>query len=123
MTISPPQRARPILTRLAPLAAKTLVDQVVDAIVEATARGVFLPGDRIVEAEVARALNVSRIPVREALRLLESQSVVVSERYRGMRLMSVDIDGLEKILRVRLVLEMLAGAEVMQRVAADPQVL
>jgi DNA-binding GntR family transcriptional regulator len=123
MTISPPQRARPVLTRLAPLAAKTLVDQVVDAIVEATARGVFLPGDRIVEAEVARALNVSRIPVREALRLLESQYVVVSERYRGMRLMSVDIDGLEKILRVRLVLEMLAGAEVMQRVAADPQVL
>jgi DNA-binding GntR family transcriptional regulator len=59
--------------------------QVVDAIVEATATGVFLPGDRIVEAEVARALNVSRIPVREALRILESQGIVVNERYRGMR--------------------------------------
>lgn len=114
---------RPRLTRLAPLAARTLVDQVVDAIVEATARGVFLPGDRIVEAEVARALNVSRIPVREALRLLESQSVVVSERYRGMRLMSVDIDGLDKILKVRLVLEQLAGAELMPLVAANPEVL
>ncbi len=123
MSVSPPDRPRPRLTRLTPLAARTLVDQVVDAIVEATARGVFLPGDRIVEAEVARALNVSRIPVREALRLLESQSVVVSERYRGMRLMSVDIDGLEKILKVRLVLEQLAGAEVMPRVAADPAVL
>jgi DNA-binding GntR family transcriptional regulator len=123
MSVSPPDRPRPTLTRLTPLAARTLVDQVVDAIVEATARGVFLPGDRIVEAEVARALNVSRIPVREALRLLESQSVVVSERYRGMRLMSVDIDGLERILKVRLVLEQLAGAEVMRRVAADPAVL
>jgi len=105
------------MPKLAPLTAKTLVDQVVDAIVEATARGVFLPGDRIVEAEVARALNVSRIPVREALRLLESQSVVISERYRGMRLMSVDIDGLEKILKVRLALEQLAGAEAMARIA------
>ena len=105
------------LSKLAPLEAKTLVDQVVDAIVEATARGEFLPGDRIVEAEVARALNVSRIPVREALRLLESQSVVVSERYRGMRLMSVDIYGLEKILLVRLALEQLAGAEAMRRIA------
>lgn len=123
MSVSTPDPSRPTLTRLTPLAARTLVDQVVDAIVEATARGVFLPGDRIVEAEVARALNVSRIPVREALRLLESQSVVVSERYRGMRLMSVDIHGLEKILKVRLVLEQLAGAEVMQRVAADPDVL
>ncbi|WP_112324341.1 GntR family transcriptional regulator [Oceanibium sediminis] len=108
-------KARQRLSKLGPLETKTLVDQVVDAIVEATARGEFLPGDRIVEAEVSRALNVSRIPVREALRLLESQSVVVSERYRGMRLMSVDIDGLEKILRVRLALEQLAGAEAMAR--------
>lgn len=111
------------LANLAPLAAKTLVDQVVDAIVEATAKGIFLPGDRIVEAEVARSLNVSRIPVREALRLLESQGVVVSERYRGMRLMSVNIDRLEKSLKVRLALERLAGAEVIKRAKADPSVL
>lgn len=108
-----PGPGKPGLSGLEPLAAKTLVNQVVDAIVEASARGVFLPGDRIVEAEVARALEVSRIPVREALRLLESQGVVVSERYRGMRLMSVDIDRLEKILKVRLALEKLAGAEIM----------
>lgn len=111
------------LARLAPLAARTLVDQVVDAIVEATARGDFLPGDRIVEAEVARALNVSRIPVREALRLLESQAVVVSERYRGMRLMSVDIEGLERILKVRLALEKLAGDELIARLAREPDAL
>lgn len=107
------KRIKSGLNGLVPLSAKTLVDQVVDAIVEATAQGVFLPGDRIVEAEIARALNVSRIPVREALRLLESQGVVVSERYRGMRLMSVNIDRLEKILKVRLALEKLAGAEIM----------
>ncbi len=111
------------LATLAPLSAKTLVDQVVDAIVEATAKGIFLPGDRIVEAEVARSLNVSRIPVREALRLLESQGVVVSERYRGMRLMSVNIDRLEKSLKVRLALEKLAGAEVIERARRDPGVL
>jgi DNA-binding GntR family transcriptional regulator len=99
------------------------VDQVVDAIVEAAAKGIFLPGDRIVEAEVARSLNVSRIPVREALRMLESQGVVVSERYRGMSLMSVDIDRLEKILKVRLVLEQLAGAEIMARLPHEPELL
>ena len=111
------------LAGLTPLVAKSLVNQVVDAIVEAAAKGIFLPGDRIVEAELARSLNVSRIPVREALRLLESQGVVVSERYRGMRLMSVDIDRLEKILKVRLVLEKLAGAEVMARLKTTPDVL
>lgn len=111
------------LAGLTPLVAKSLVNQVVDAIVEAAAKGVFLPGDRLVEAELARSLNVSRIPVREALRLLESQGVVVSERYRGMSLMSVDIDRLEKILKVRLALEKLAGAEVMALLKTNPKAL
>lgn len=108
---------------LAPLTAKTRVDQVVDAIVEATAKGLILPGDRIVEADLARSLNVSRVPVREALRLLESQGVVVNERYRGMKLMSVNIDRLEKTLKVRLALEKLAGAELIARAKEDPEVL
>lgn len=108
---------------LAPLAAKTRVDQVVDAIVEATAKGLILPGDRIVEADLARTLNVSRVPVREALRLLESQGVVVNERYRGMKLMSVNIDRLEKTLKVRLALEKLAGGEVIARAQKNPEVL
>jgi DNA-binding GntR family transcriptional regulator len=111
------------LSGLTPLVAKSLVNQVVDAIVEAAAKGAFLPGDRLVEAELARSLNVSRIPVREALRLLESQGVVVSERFRGMSLMSVDIDRLEKILKVRLALEKLAGAEAMARLRSDPKAL
>jgi DNA-binding GntR family transcriptional regulator len=38
------------------------------------------------------------VPIREALRLLESQGVVVSMRYRGMRLIEVSADGLRKIL-------------------------
>jgi DNA-binding GntR family transcriptional regulator len=123
MTGTPASKTSGRLTGLAPLVAKSLVNQVVDAIVEAAAKGIFLPGDRIVEAELARSLNVSRIPVREALRLLESQGVVVSERYRGMSLMSVDIDRLEKILKVRLALEQLAGVEVMARLKTDPDIL
>lgn len=108
---------------LKPIQSRSLVEEIVDAIVEATATGVFLPGDRIVEAEVARSLNVSRMPVREALRTLESQGVVVSERFRGMRLMSVDIERLEKILKVRMALECLAGAEVMKRIKDEPDIL
>jgi len=109
--------------KLAPIVAKTLVDHVVDAIVEATAKGQLLPGNRVVEAEVARSLNVSRVPVREALRLLESQGIVVNEPYRGMRLMDVNIDRLEKILKVRLALENLAGREIMERLGTDATLL
>ncbi|MFC5035117.1 GntR family transcriptional regulator [Tianweitania sediminis] len=90
-----------------------------DAIVEATATGAFLPGDRIVEAEVARALNVSRVPVREALRILESQGIVINARYRGMRLMDVTVERLEKILKVRTALETLATREVLEAIRRD----
>ena len=123
MTTADASRPKGRLAGLTPLVAKSLVNQVVDAIVEAAAKGIFLPGDRIVEAERARSLNVSRIPVREALRLLESQGVVVSERYRGMSLMSVDIDRLEKILKVRLALETLAGHEVIEKLKTDSDTL
>ena len=73
------------LKAIAPLSVKTLVDQVVDAIVEATALGVLLPGDRIVEAEIARSLNVSRIPVREALRLLKQREELQALRLEKLR--------------------------------------
>lgn len=109
------------LSGLAPLEPRTLADMVVDAIVEATATGVFLPGDRVVEAEVARALNVSRVPVREALRILESQGIVVNTRYRGMQLMDVSAAGLERILKVRTALETLAVEEVMDLARGDPR--
>ena len=50
----------------------------------------LLPGDRLVESDIASALRVSWVPVREALRLLESQGIVVNTPYRGMRLMAID---------------------------------
>ena len=97
--------------RLLPVQPRTMVEQAAEAIVGAAARGVFLPGDRLVEAEIARDLGISRVPVREALRLLESQGIVVSTPYKGMRLMQVSNAGVAELLRVRLALETLAVQE------------
>ena len=60
-----------------------MVAQAADAMVTPAARGAFLPGDWLVEAEIARELGISRVPVREALRLLESQGIVFSTPYRA----------------------------------------
>ncbi|WP_187830440.1 GntR family transcriptional regulator [Siccirubricoccus phaeus] len=88
-----------------------MVEQAAEAIVAAAARGIFLPGDRLVEAEIARDLGISRVPVREALRLLESQGIVTSTPYKGMRLMQVTNEGVAALMRVRLALEVLAVRE------------
>lgn len=91
------------------LRPRTLVDHAVEAIVAGAARGVILPGDRIVEAEIARSLGISRVPVREALRLLESQGLVVNEAYKGIRLVSFTPERLKQALEVRVALEVTAA--------------
>jgi DNA-binding GntR family transcriptional regulator len=98
----------------------TLVDQVFDAIVRGAAEGRFLPGDRVVEADIARELKVSRVPVREALRLLESQGIMVNTPYKGMHMMEVDAAHLRNILVVRVALEKIAALEAAKVLRRDP---
>lgn len=99
---------------------KTLAEQTADAIVRAAAEGRLKAGERLMEAELARDLHISRVPVREALRLLESQGVVVNEPYRGIYLFESDDASLAQLLSVRMVLEEHAIAVAMPAIAADP---
>jgi len=98
----------------------TLVDQLVEAIVRAAAEGKILPGERLVEAALSRRFNVSRVPIREALRLLESQGIVTNAPYRGMRLMEVDARHLRQILVVRASLERVAARDAVAAYRHDP---
>lgn len=93
-----------------PLQPQTLVDHTIEAIIAGAAAGLILPGDRIVEVELARKLGVSRVPVREALRLLESQGVVVSEPYKGIRLRPVTNERVSDLIEARIALEASATA-------------
>lgn len=90
---------------LGKLQPRTLVHQVIDALVAAAAEGLILPGDRIVEVDIAQRLGVSRVPVREALRVLESQGVVVNEPYKGIRLTPVTTERIDQLIEVRVALE------------------
>jgi DNA-binding GntR family transcriptional regulator len=110
------------LPRLDPVRPRTMTEHAAEAIVAGAARGLFLPGDRLVEAEIARELGISRVPVREALRLLESHGIVVNHPYRGMRMMQVTNRTASDLAKVRLTLELMALAEVMDRVAGGQPV-
>jgi len=48
-------------------------------ILEAIDQGIYRPGDRLVEAELAERFGVSRTPVREALQRLETQSMLARD--------------------------------------------
>ena len=97
------------------LKPKTLVERVIEALMAGAAQGLILSGDRLIETEIAQNLGVSRVPVREALRVLESQGVVVNEPYRGIRLMSVTAERIDNIIEVRLSLETAAAASAIRQ--------
>lgn len=87
---------------------KSLSDQVADAIVEGIAAGSLAPGQKIIEVALADSLQVSRVPVREALKILEAQGIVVSRPHRGVRVVAFDNAKIAQIYEVRLYLEKLA---------------
>src|SRR5580692_10986263 len=53
------------------------------ALLKRISNGVYLPGERLKEMELAHEFEVSQAPVREAFRELESLGIVVSRRYHG----------------------------------------
>lgn len=65
-------------------------DQVVDAIKHGILLGRFVPGQRLIEADMTRDHRVSRGPVREALKRLSAEGIVALSRHRGayIRLMT-----------------------------------
>lgn len=77
-------------------------------ILEAIDSGVYRPGDRLVESEMAERLGVSRTPVREALQRLETQSLLTRDG-RSLIVASLDHNQLAELYVVRAELEGLAA--------------
>ena len=63
---------------LLPFATVLLPEQIADRIVDAICIGQIAASQRLIETELSQSLNVSRGPVREAIRILDSQGIVVS---------------------------------------------
>jgi DNA-binding GntR family transcriptional regulator len=77
-------------------------------ILEAIDTGVYRPGDRLVESELADRLGVSRTPVREALQRLETQSLLARDG-RSLIVASLDHNQMAELYVVRAELEGLAA--------------
>jgi DNA-binding GntR family transcriptional regulator len=71
--------------------------------------GELQPGARLVELHIARELNTSQGPVREALCELEGLELVVTEPYKGSRVREVTPEDIREAYVVRATLETLAG--------------
>ena len=77
-------------------------------ILDAIDQGVFRPGDRLVESELADRFGVSRTPIREALQRLETQSLLARDG-RSLIVASLDHNQMAELYVVRRELEGLAA--------------
>lgn len=82
-----------------------LRDGVISAIEKALIAGHLKPGDRVVEAEIARQTGISRGPIREAIQQLVGEGVLVSQAYRGTFVSKWSARDVAEVYGLRAVLE------------------
>lgn len=85
-----------------------LRDVVFNTLREAILRGELKPGERLMEIQLANKLGVSRTPIREAIRKLELEGLVLMIPRKGAEVAQITEKSLRDVLEVRRALENLA---------------
>lgn len=116
-----PAEATPQILAMAPTTG--LAERAAEAIVLGVASGALQPGQRLVEVELARLLQMSRVPLREALKILEAQGIVESTPHRGTHIATFDEARIDEICEARLVLEKIAMRGAMAAYRRDPSLI
>ena len=96
-----------------------LRDVVFQTLRQAILRGELKPGERLMEIHLAQKLGVSRTPVREAIRKLELEGLVLMIPRKGAVVAEITISDLEDVLEVRMALEELAMKHACRRITKE----
>jgi len=95
---------------------KTKLDLAEEMLLRVIASGEFAPGEHLRQNDLAARLGISATPVREALRRLEAQGLLVRDPHRGVRVAEVDVEETAELYLMRAVLEGLAVEHATPRV-------
>lgn len=93
------------------LTAETLPSKIYRILREAIIKGQLQPGERLVQDDLAKTLNVSRMPIREAIKQLAAEGYVTVEPHKGAVVKQFTIHELEEIYFLRAKFEPMAAAE------------
>lgn len=93
-----------------------LRDVVFNTLRRAIITGEFAPGERLMEISLANRLGVSRTPVREAIRKLELEGLVIMIPRKGAQVAKITEKNLRDVLEIRCVLEEFAASLACERI-------
>jgi len=99
--------------------AASFKEQAVELLSERIISGKIPPGERLNESALSVQFKISRAPIREALQQLQEQGLVVNVPRRGMFVVSLEPEDVQKINSLRLVLE--SEALRILRISIEPQ--
>ncbi|WP_223592716.1 GntR family transcriptional regulator [Neobacillus bataviensis] len=97
----------------------TLHLRVLNLIREAILKGDFKPGERLKQSELADALGVSRMPIREAFQKLEAEGLIKLEPHKGAVVKSINVGDIEEIYALRSELEKMAVFQSVENLTED----
>ena len=98
-----------------------LRDVVFNTLRRAIITGEFAPGERLMEISLANRLGVSRTPVREAIRKLELEGLVIMIPRKGAQVARITEKNLRDVLEIRSVLEEFAASLACERIVETEQ--
>lgn len=87
------------------VAREVLPNSVTTILRQAILKGDLKPEERLVQADIADQLGVSRMPVREALKTLEMEGLVSLEPHKGAVVNSLTMEDINEIYELRTILE------------------
>jgi len=96
-----------------------LRDVVFNTLRQAILKGELEPGERLMEIQLAERLGVSRTPIREAIRKLELEGLVLMVPRKGAEVASISEKSLREVLEVRRSLEELAIELACQKITQE----
>ena len=96
-----------------------LRDVVFNTLRQAIITGEFAPGERLMEISLANRLGVSRTPVREAIRKLELEGLVIMIPRKGAQVAKITEKNLRDVIEIRTVLEEFATVLACEQINQD----
>ena len=96
-----------------------LRDVVFNTLREAILRGDLVPGERLMELQLAAKLGVSRTPIREAIRMLEQEGLAITIPRKGAIVAGMTEKDMQDVLEIREALEELSVQVACDKITAE----
>lgn len=94
---------------------KSMREKVYDTLKQLIIDGAIAPGERIIETEYSQKFQISRTPIREAIRMLELEGLVESQSTGGVIVKKISKNEIYEVYKIRIALEALVLEEIIQK--------